>query len=174
MNANKFLATALVGTMILTGCGNKVEETPKTETPSVEVTPEVETEKGFTGVAVSETLYDATSDKLDMIITEITFENGQPTDLKMDVRLEDGTMKSELSASGEYVMNADAEYVWHEQLELVANFLKENNFDISAINLTDEAGHTDTISGVSIKIPTYLTAVQDLLTAVETGTYSAE
>ena len=52
---------------------------------------------------------------------------------------------------------------WHEQIDALEAAIAENNFDLSKINLTDEDGHTDAVSGVSIKVKSYVEAVQNAL-----------
>ena len=122
-------------------------------------------EAKFSGVKTIELAYSETSK--DMVVAEVTFENGVPKDVNIDVKLEDGTMKSKLSADGGYIMDPNAQYLWHEQIDLIENTIKENNFDLSKITLTDEAGHTDAISGVSMKISSYLNTVQKALDEVK-------
>ena len=56
---------------------------------------------------------------------------------------------------------------WHEQIDLLEEAIVENNFDLSKINITDEAGHTDAVSGVSIKVKGYVDAVQEALDQVK-------
>lgn len=103
----------------------------------------------------------------------MTYENGQPTSVNIDVILEDGTLKSELAASGEYVMSQEEGALqWHEQIDAVEAFLAENNFDVTAINLTDEDGHTDSITGVSFKAGRYLELVQELMTSIENNEFT--
>ena len=75
-------------------------------------------------------------------------------------------MKSEASVSGEYDMKNDGKK-WHEQIDLLEEAIVENNFDLSKINITDDEGHTDAISGVSIKVKGFVDAVQEALDQVK-------
>ena len=46
---------------------------------------------------------------------------------------------------------------------ILAAFLAENNFDLSAVTLINEEGNTDAVTGVSIKVPALLEAVAEAL-----------
>lgn len=167
MNLKQLLATALVGTVVLTGCSTK-EEAPK-EPETEAVTPEEETQTAFTGKAVLETPY--SEDSTDIVVTTITYEEGQPVGLMIDVRTENG-MKRDLVASGDYDMKNEG-LTWSEQMDLLQAHIVENGFDLSKVTLTDEAGHTDAVSGVSIKVGAYLPMIEELMTQVQNGTYEA-
>lgn len=132
-------ATMVVGTLFV-GCGEKKE--------SVE---------GFTGVKTAEI-----AGEKDTTIAEVTFENGTPVSVNIDTKNADGSMKSEASASGAYDMKNNGKK-WHEQIDLLEEAIVKNNFDLSKINITDEEGHTDAVSGVSIKVKGYVEAVQEAL-----------
>ena len=134
-------ATMLVGTLFV-GCGEKKAD---------------ESAAGFTGVKTAEI-----AGEKDTTIAEVTFENGTPVSVNIDTKNEDGSMKSEASASGAYDMKNDGKK-WHEQIDLLEEAIVENNFDLSKINITDEDGHTDAVSGVSIKVKSYVDAVQESL-----------
>ena len=66
---------------------------------------------------------------------------------------ESGADKKENSMSGEYGMveNGDASAEWHVQAEAVENYLIETQ-DVTAIEYSDDEGHVDVISGVSIHV----------------------
>lgn len=167
MNFKHLLAMTLIAGVALTGCSSTKEE-PKTEEPTVEVGTETNTETtAFTGEAVSET---PVADSTDVIVTTITYNEGQPTDLMIDVRTESGS-KRELVASGNYDMGG--ELSWSEQLDALQKHIVENGFDLTTVTLTDADGHTDAISGVSMKIGDFLPAVEALMTSVKEGTYVA-
>ncbi|WP_195469594.1 FMN-binding protein [Clostridium sp. D43t1_170807_H7] len=138
-------ATMVVGTLFV-GCGEKQAE---------------ESSEGFTGVKIAEIAGES-----DTTIAEVTFENGTPVSVNIDTKNEDGSMKSEASASGAYDMKNDGKK-WHEQIDLLEEAIVENNFDLSKINITDEDGHTDAVSGVSIKVKGYVDAVQEALDQVK-------
>ena len=125
-----------------------------------------ELEEGFTGAKIAETPYDSTGEKKDMVVTKVVFNHGKPVGVNIDVKQEDGSMKKKASEEGKYVMKEGEAKHWHEQMELLEKFMVENNFDLSKIKLTNDAGNTDAVSGVSIKVGTYVKAVQDVLDSV--------
>lgn len=143
-------ATMVVSTLFV-GCGGSKTEDAATEGTSTEnatvKTVEIPGEE-------------------DTTIVELTLENGTPVAVNIDTRNADGSMKSEASASGAYDMKNDGKK-WHEQIDLLEEAIVENNFDLSKINITDEAGHTDAVSGVSIKVKGYVDAVQEALDQVK-------
>ena len=141
-------ATAVLTTSLFVGCGEKKEETT-TET--------TKTEQGFTGVKTGEVAGEEST-----TIAEVTFENGTPVSVNIDVKNADGSMKAEASAAGTYDMKNNGKK-WHEQVDLLEEAIVDNNFDLSKINLTDEDGHTDAVSGVSIKVGAFVEAVQNAL-----------
>ncbi len=143
-------ATMVVSTLFV-GCGeNKADETA--ENTSTEA---------FTGVKTAEI-----AGEEDTTIAEVTFENGTPVSVNIDSKNADGSMKSEASISGAYDMKNDGKK-WHEQIDLLEEAIVENNFDLSKINITDEDGHTDAVSGVSIKVKSFVDAVQEALDQVK-------
>lgn len=147
--------------MALTACGSNTEapaETPA-ETSAVETPAETESTDAaaFTGEKVGEV-----ADEEGKTVATVTFEAGNPVDVKFDYINKDGSSKYEQAAAGEYVMSEDGT-PWNEQVDALAAFLKENNFDVEAVNLTDEEGHTDAVTGVSIKVPVLLEAVKAAL-----------
>ena len=166
MKKIKLLTAFALSAALLVGCGGK-EATENnggtTETPAVS-----ETAK-FTGTKTYETLYDATGAKGDVVKVDVEFKDGEPVKASVDVIQEDGSSKKEAAAEGKYVMKADAKYHWGEQIELIEEELNKNGVDTSKINITDADGHTDAVSGVSIKIKTYLDAIDEVITAVEAG-----
>ena len=48
-------------------------------------------------------------------------------------------------------------------MDLLEDFIVANNFDVTKVTLTDEDGHTDAVSGVSIKVASYLYLVKKAL-----------
>ena len=154
------LCASLV-TLSLVGCSStpkEEEKAPETSAPAVEET------TAFTGEKTVETLY--SEDKKDMVITTVTFEEGKPVDVKIDVKQEDGTSKREAVEAGNYVMK-DESATWNEQMDTLQKFIIENDFDLSKVTLSDEEGHTDAVSGVTIKIPAYLKGVEEALAQVK-------
>ena len=164
MKKRSLLAMTLVGTTLLAACGNKTEE-PQTETTPQE-TPEVV--EGYTGTAVRNIKGES-----DTTTIEVTFENGKPTNVEIDTITEDGASKHELSSKGEYVMVEGAEMAWHEQIDALEDYLVEVGFDFAKVQTIDEDGHIDAVSGVSIKVGSFLTETETLIKEVEAGTYVA-
>lgn len=138
-------ATMVVGTLFV-GCGESKAE---------------ESAEGFTGVKTAEL-----AGEEETTFAEVTFENGTPVSVNIDVKNADGSLKSEASASGAYDMKNDGNK-WHEQVDLLEEAIAENNFDLNKINITDEEGHTDAVSGVSIKVQGFVDLVQEALDQVK-------
>lgn len=78
-----------------------------------------------------------------------------------------GTDKITRSINGRYpiVEKGGAKAPWHEQARIVENYLLKTQ-SMTKINLLDERGHTDTISGASITIGPFMTLVNQ---AIEQG-----
>lgn len=125
-----------------------------------------EQQSKFSGTKTYEHLYDATGKKGDVVVTNVEFKDGEPVNVTIDVRQESGSMKKQNSKDGKYVMREGEETPWHKQVELLENSLKDNKFDISKITL-GENGNTDAITGVSIKISSYLDGVSHILESVK-------
>ncbi|EOR27311.1 MULTISPECIES: hypothetical protein [Clostridium] len=126
-----------------------------------------ELESGFTGAKIAETPYDPSGAKKDMVVTKVVFNHGKPVAVNVDVKQEDGSMKKKASEEGKYVMKEGEAKHWHEQMALLEEFIVKNNFDLSKVKLTNDDGNTDAVSGVSIKVGTYVKAVQDVLDSVK-------
>lgn len=153
------LALALSAMLAFTACGSS-EPAAETTTPAVEttVTDGATTEAAFTGEKVGEV-----ADEQGKTVATVTFEEGKPVNIAFDyINKEDGSSKYEQAANGEYVMSEDGT-PWNEQVDALAAFLVENEFDLTKVNLTDEEGHTDAVTGVSIKIPVLLEAAAEAL-----------
>lgn len=164
MLKGKLLIALASAVLFLGACSNETTEPQTTPETSQEATTE-----GYTGEVKYETLYDPTGAKTDVVSITMNFESGKPTSVAIDV-LMDGQSKKALAASGEYVMSqAEGALQWDAQIEAVETFLTENNFDTTKINITDEDGHTDTLTGVSMKVGTYVQLVQDLMDKVAAG-----
>jgi len=147
-------------TLSLVGCSSTPNEEKSTETSA----PAVEETKAFTGEKTVETQYSEGSN--DKVVTTVTFKEGKPVDVKIDVKLEDGTTKRDAVEAGTYVM-ANESATWTEQIESLQKFIIENDFDLSKVTLSDEEGHTDAVSGVTIKIPSYIAGVEEALAQVK-------
>ena len=159
MISKKLVAVCLLSTALLVGCGSKPAENKDNG--------QATKTEGFTGTKTYETLYDATGKKGDVIVLDVEFKDGKATKASVDVRQEDGSMKKQAAKDGKYVMKAGEAKNWAEQMELVEAYLNENAVDVSKVKITDNDGHTDAVSGVSIKVGTYLTALQELLDSVK-------
>lgn len=133
----KVIAVTLLAAMALTGCGSK----------------------GFTGEKVGE----IEDSKGNVTMATVQFENGKAVAVDIDVKQADGSMKSEASKSGAYDMKNEPGKKWHEQADLLEEFIVANDFDLSKVTLTNDEGNTDAVSGVTIKVKGYLDAVQDAL-----------
>lgn len=153
MRKFSILALVLSSMLAFTGCGSEAPaETPtNTEAPANTEASAETTEK------VGEV-----ADEKGKTVATVTFEGETPVSVKFDYINEDGSSKYEQAAAGEYVMGEDST-PWNEQVDALATFLAENNFDVEAVSLTDEEGHTDAVTGVSIKVPDLLEAVKAAL-----------
>ena len=148
-NLVKLSAVALVATMIFTGCGNKGKEASN----------EVKLNDGTYSKVAEEADSNGYTYECTLVV-----EDGKITSVKYDGVDANGKSKSQASFDGEYVMTEDGT-PWNEQVDALATFLKENNFDLEAVKLTDADGHTDVVSGVSIKVPVLLEAAKSALNA---------
>lgn len=145
-------------TLSLVGCSSSTEEKPEeTSAPAVEET------TAFTGEKTVETPYGEGNDK---VVTTVTFEEGKPVDVVIDVKLEDGSTKREAVEAGTYVM-AEESATWTEQIESLQAFIIENDFDLSKVILSDDEGRTDAVSGVTIKVSEYVSSVEEALSQVK-------
>ena len=87
----------------------------------------------------------------------MTIKDGKITEVNWDSIGEDGTKKSVLAETGEYVMTEDG-LNWKEQAEALANALIENQ-SLSFFTM-DEQGKTDVVSGVSISIESFVSLAE--------------
>ncbi|MDC7234596.1 MAG: FMN-binding protein [Spirochaetales bacterium] len=93
-----------------------------------------------------------------------------------------GMAKDAVSRAGKYGMEANggAMAPWWKQAEAVEKALIKAQ-DINAITLSDDAGHTDAVSGATIKVGNFVDLVKEALAAgpvgygpYKDGTYRAE
>ena len=100
MLKGKLLIALASAVLFLGACSNEapvqtIPETPAveettTETPAVEeTTEEAEVEAQKVETYTLEALYDTTGEKTDVVTVSMTYENGQPTSVNIDVILED-------------------------------------------------------------------------------------
>ncbi|MCI3922628.1 FMN-binding protein [Paenibacillus sp. TRM 82003] len=80
------------------------------------------------------------------------------------VHKDGGDDKDTVSKNGEYglVAKGGAIAEWHEQALKAEQFLLEQQ-DPAAVTLTDADGHTDAVSGVTIKVAEFVTLAQEAL-----------
>ena len=155
------LALLLSSMLTLTACGSKTTDAPAetpvtTEAPATSEAPA--TEEAFTGEKVGEV-----ADEEGKTVATVTFEAGTPVSVKFDyISAKDNSSKYEAAAAGTYDMG-EGSTPWNEQVDSLAAFLAENNFDLEKVTLTDADGHTDAVTGVSIKVPALLEAVKAAL-----------
>ncbi|MFV0441701.1 MAG: hypothetical protein ACK5LV_10500 [Lachnospirales bacterium] len=148
----KLLTMALVATLTFTTVSCSSSEPEVTETPVEEPAEEVAEE--VTEEPAEEVTEEATEGLVDGTykaeqpefvdeykdFVEITVEGGVVTNIDYDSAKEDGTLKSELSESGEYGMVAygNASSEWHEQVALLEEAALASQAPV------------DTVSGVTI------------------------
>ena len=93
-----------------------------------------------------------------------------------------GDDKVAMSRSGRYGMEAKGGAIapWWKQADAVEKALKRSQ-DINSINISDSAGHTDAVSGATIKVLPFVNLVKKALAAgpvgygpYKDGTYHAE
>lgn len=163
MLKGKLLIALASAVLFLGACSNEADA-PKTEAPTTE-----QTTGTYTGTVTYNRLVDPTGASTDVASIVMDFKDGKPTSVAIDV-LADGVSKKELAASGGYVMNKEEGALqWDEQIAAVEKALIDNNFDTTKINLIDEDGHTDSLTGVSMKVGSYVQLVQDLMDSVAKG-----
>ena len=104
----------------------------------------------------------------------MTVKDGKITEVNWDSIGEDGSKKSVLSESGEYVMTEDGP-TWAEQAKALTEALVENQ-DLTFLTM-DEQGKTDAVSGVSISVGGFAALAEQCLNeaaGVETEEPAAE
>lgn len=165
MKAKKTLAiflTAILAASVLVGCGttDKAEDTPTNQEQQVEdTTDEAKYADGF---------YYAVADEFGggwKYNVTIEVKDGKITDAEWSgLNIKGGKDKVTLAADGEYGMikASKIEAEWHEQAAKVAEYLIEKQ-DPTAIEYTDEDGHTDAISGATIKVKDFFELAEKAL-----------
>lgn len=173
MLKGKLLIALASAVLFLGACSNGTEPEAPAETPTETPVAPAETpeaEEGYTGALTYERLYDESGEKSDIVSIAMEFENGKPVSVDIDVLVDGKDSKKALAEAGEYVMSTEEGALqWHEQIKELETFLTENNFDTTAVNLTDAEGHTDTLTSVSMKVGTYVQYVQDFIDRVANG-----
>lgn len=96
---------------------------------------------------------------------EITVSGGKITAVTWNGTHKDGgDDKATASKAGKYPMveQGGAKAPWHEQAALAEAYLIQTQ-DPTAVNYTDEDGHTDAISGATIKVKEFFTLAAEAL-----------
>lgn len=140
------LALAICSMMALTACGSKEDVSAPITTPVVEevASEEVATTEG--NIKVGEV--DTSKGK---VIATVSFdEKGNPLDITFDRITPSGKSDYERAVSGIYVM-AEGSTPLNEQMDTLASFIKENNFDLTNV---------DAVTGVSINASSFIQAAE--------------
>ena len=95
-------------------------------------------------------------DKGNYAFVKVTVAGGKITEVVWD-EMNNGSLKSELSLAGKYVMKP----VWATQSQSMCQYVVDNQ-GTSGLNLT-EAGKTDVVSGVSISVNGFTGLVEEAL-----------
>lgn len=164
------LALTLSAMLTFTACGT---EKPATETPAATEAPATEEAAGeateeaapaeVTVETVSETEKVAKlADEEGTTVATLTLEDGKPVAIAFDYIQADGSSKYEAAKEGTYDMG-EGSTPWNEQMDALSAFLAENNFDVTKVTLSDEDGHTDAVTGVSVKVPAMVKVAEAVL-----------
>lgn len=105
----------------------------------------------------------------------LTIAGGKITEVIWDAYNEAGELKSVLSADGAYEMTENGP-TWQEQAVAIADFVVQNQ-STDVIVMNDE-GKTDSVTGVSISVNTFVSLVKQCLIqaspkTLQDGTYTA-
>lgn len=179
MKNNKILLLMMVMVLTLSmavGCSQPAEEPAETpaETPTEETT-----EAPVAEAMYEDGTYFAMDDEFagsgwkSAVILEV--KDGKIADINWTALSNKGGLdKKEASKAGYYPMveNGGAQAPWHEQAQKVEAYLLETQ-DVTAINYSDDEGHTDAISGVSIHVNDFYALAEKALAAgtTEMGMY---
>lgn len=166
----KLITLAACATLVfaMTACGSEDTTVPAETAPieSTEPTPEASPEVTPETAALKDGVFEASSepDEKGFVSTvTVTVANGVITEATYDAASDTVPSKYEASKDGSYDMKtAGAQSDWYEQADLLTAYLVETQ-DPNAINLTDEEGHTDSITGVSIKVGEFVTLANEAI-----------
>ena len=113
-------------------------------------------------LALQDGTYEAKGTPADGYTDQVTMtvKEGKITEVAWESVGEDGSKKSVLSETGEYVMTEDG-LTWKEQAEAMAAALVENQ-SLEFANL-NEQGKTDAVSGVSISVGGFVNLAQQCM-----------
>lgn len=176
MKNTKILAMSLslvLVTGLLAGCGsnekkatnNATKTTTEATTTTTEAPKETAAEakyKDGTYVAEGASFEEASGWK-DTVTLEI--KDGKIVSANWNgVHKDGGDDKKTQSANGKYGMKTIGKAIaeWHEQAALAEAYLIEKQ-DPTAIKFTDAEGHTDAISGATIKVSAFFTLAEEAL-----------
>ena len=134
------------------------------------------------GAVLADGTYEAKGEPMDGYTDQVsmTVKEGKITEVVWESVGEDGSKKSVLSETGEYVMTEDG-LTWKEQAEAMAATLVENQ-SLEFANL-NEQGKTDAVSGVSISVGGFVNLAEQCMKeaagltqtlALQDGTYEAK
>ena len=114
------------------------------------------------GAVLEDGTYEVKGEPMDGYTDQIsmTVKEGKITEVVWESVGEDGSKKSVLSETGEYVMTEDG-LTWKEQAEAMAAALVENQ-SLEFANL-NEQGKTDAVSGVSISVGGFVNLAQQCM-----------
>ncbi len=175
------LLLALILVLALGACGNK-EEAPVA--PAPEVTPETEAEEEkptepAEGGNFEDGTYFAMEDKFAdsgwKSTVTLKVENGNIVSADWNaVNVKAGVDKKTFSKEGNYGMKeiGKAQAEWHEQAQEVEAYLIETQ-DPTAIEYSDDEGHTDAIASVSVHVSDFFELAKKALDngPIEVGQY---
>ena len=134
------------------------------------------------GAVLEDGTYEVKGEPMDGYTDQVsmTVKEGKITEVVWESVGEDGSKKSVLSETGEYVMTEDG-LTWKEQAEVMAAALVENQ-SLEFVNL-NEQGKTDAVSGVSISVGGFVNLAEQCMKeaagltqtlALQDGTYEAK
>lgn len=172
------LILTVVGSLFI-GCGKKEDTTPAAESTNTESTASTETTEP-SGSELVDGTYFAEEEKFEdsgwKYVLTLEVKDGKISKVDWNgVNINAGKDKKTISKDGEYGMVAKGKAIaeWHDQAAAVEAFLLETQ-DVSKITLTDADGHTDAISGATIKVGSFVNLVTKALEngPVESGKYA--
>jgi len=163
-----FMMSLLVTLMIvsLVSCQKKAE-TPAEVTPVAEVkeAPKASVEKGLYEDGVYFAVEDSFASSGWKYAVTLVVENGTIVEADWNgVNVSAGSPKKAVDKAGKYnmVKFGGAQAEWYEQAQKAEKYLLDTQ-DPSAINYTDDEGHTDDIAGVSIHVVEFFDLAKEAL-----------
>ncbi len=168
MIRNRILAVGISVFLVaglFVGCGSNANNAAKNNKATTEAATEATTEeaKYKDGTYHAEEADFADNGWKETV--DITVEDGKIVAANWNaVHKDGGDDKKAQSVSGAYgmVANGKAQAEWHEQAEKAEAYLIEKQ-DPTAIKYTDDEGHTDAITGVSIHVNSFFQLAEEAL-----------